>query len=86
MKQDQVRKQDYEGPREKGGQNAGRSQSRTGLKPVRRGTAPSAEYERVVTDLTEGLTRSVQTSKNNSLQCGSGEELQDRARSYPERR
>ena len=33
-----------------------------------------------------GLTRSVQTSKNNSLQCRPREELRDRARSYPERR
>jgi hypothetical protein len=57
-----------------------------GLKPVRRGTAPSAEWERVATDLTEGLTRSVQTSKNNSLQWRPRKELRDRARSHPERR
>jgi hypothetical protein len=57
-----------------------------GLKPVRRGTAPSAECERVATDLAEGLTRSVQTSTHNSLQCRPREELRDRARSYPERR
>jgi len=45
MNKIQVKKQDYEGPREKGGQNAGRSQSRTGLKSVRRGTALSVESE-----------------------------------------
>jgi hypothetical protein len=56
-----------------------------GLKPVRRGTAPSAKRERVATDLTKGLTRSVQTSMNNSLQCRFREELRDRARPYPER-
>jgi len=50
------------------------------------GNGPSAERERVATDLTAGLTRSVQTSKNNSLQCRPREELRDRARSYPERR
>ena len=50
-------------------------ESRTGLKPVRRGTAPSAECEGVATDLTEGLTRSVQTSTNNSLQSRSREEI-----------
>jgi hypothetical protein len=54
--------------------------------PVRRGTAPSAEPERVATDLTKGLTRSVQTSKDNSLQCRPREERRDRARFYPERR
>ena len=60
--------------------------SRTGLKPVRRGTAPSAWTRGVATDLTEGLTRSVQTRNHNSLQCVSRGELQDRARSHPERR
>jgi len=54
------------------------------------GERPSRRNQRVVaTDLTEGFTRSVQTSKNNSLlQCRFREVLflGDRARSYPERR
>jgi hypothetical protein len=59
-------------------------ESRTGLKPVRRGTAPSAIRETVATDLTEGSMRSVQTNIHRSLQCSSRLDIRDRARSYPE--
>jgi len=47
---------------------------------------PQRQRERVATDLAKGLTRSVQTRKNNSLQCRPRKEIRDRARSYPERR
>jgi hypothetical protein len=40
---------DFEGPREKGGQNTGRRQKPDRIEPVRRGTAPSANRERVAT-------------------------------------
>ena len=50
------------------------------------GNGPLGGFERAVTDLKLGSTRSVQTSTNNSLQCRLREEFRDRARSYPERR
>ena len=64
-------------------------QSRTGLKPVRRGTAPFAECESVATEPGRRLKRD-QCRREHKIHCsvGPGKKYlpDDRACSYPEQR
>src|SRR5215470_19982461 len=92
------KEQDYEGPREKGGQTGNVMWKPNRIEAQQAGNGPLSSHpikpkpgllgtpdftERAVTDLRSGSTRSVQMSSNNFLPCGFRRHFRNLADAYP---